>query len=166
MTGFPRMVRASTVSILALGSPHGDDQVAWRVADRLRRDPAYSDVVFSLDSPYQLLAHFAPDKATILIDACQTGKRPGTIVSVSENRLDSLRSSGVSSHGGSVGEMIRLAEVLGRKPSKLKILAMELGACVPAGEMSAAVFSSIEQMEQEVRREIMRFMPDQILKIG
>jgi hypothetical protein len=68
MTRHPTAVR-----IVALGSPHGDDRVAWVVAERLASEPALRGSIFKIDSPYQLVDHFSAGCPVILLDACRSG---------------------------------------------------------------------------------------------
>ena len=58
------------VRIFALGSPHGDDQVARVIADRLSEDPLIRSITYRLATPWDLVELLEPDCSVIVIDAC------------------------------------------------------------------------------------------------
>ena len=59
--------------ILAIGSPHGDDQIAWCVADRLIRESPFRDRTECVASPWAVLDHLDASGPLIIIDACRSG---------------------------------------------------------------------------------------------
>lgn len=150
------MATSASHQILALGSPHGDDQVAWRVADKLSNDPALSDCVHKLTSPYELVGHFRTDLPAIVIDACHSGQPPGSVFRIDGDRLHELPAISSSTHGGTVADAIRLADALQCKPLPLVVLAVEIESSRPNQPLTATAYQSIDELEQHVRAEVAR----------
>lgn len=144
------------VRILALGSPHGDDQVGWCVADRLASDPDLAGCVFKLYHPLQMIEMFRDGRATLIVDACRSGAAPGTVRRLEADSLDELPTAGISTHGGSVAEVLRLAEALGRRPDSMVVLAVEVTESGPGGELTDSGRSAALRLERQVRLEVAR----------
>lgn len=152
------MICEQEVHIVALGSPHGDDQVAWRVAERLALDSTSIRVV-PLTTPWDLLEHLLQERRIIVLDACCTGAAPGTVFRINGLQLDHLPGDRFSTHGGSVAEIIKLATALGRRPQALVILAVEITSANPTSEISERGHLAITELERQVRRELSQWEP-------
>lgn len=117
------------ITIVGLGSPFGDDQVGWRVAEALRRRlPEGRARVLSLDRPGPaLLDEIAGRHVAILIDGAVTGEPAGTL-----HRLDAAQVTGAaatrSSHGLGVGHALQLGRALGILPRRLELYLVSLEA--------------------------------------
>ena len=68
------------VRVVGLGSPHGDDQAGWRLADWLqqRTMPEGVEVVVASDVP-DLLELCDGCQTMILVDACRSGQPAGSV---------------------------------------------------------------------------------------
>lgn len=142
--------------ILALGSPHGDDQVAWSVAANLANDPQLATRVFRVTSPWNVLDHLANDRRVIVMDACCGGGSPGNLIRLGPQDLDRLPNTRRSTHGGSLAEVLRLAQALGRTPAELILLAVEIGATDPVADMTEPARDAVRVLERSVRSELQR----------
>jgi hydrogenase maturation protease len=126
---------------VGIGSPHGDDQAGWFVADHLRRQVnSLSDVlVRRAIVPMDLLDWLDGVDHLHLCDACQSGAAPGKLLrwqwtgahdrSSDEDApgpfhgLSALRSTG--SHDCGLGQTLLLAERLRRLPSQVTVWGIE-----------------------------------------
>lgn len=121
-------------TVLALGSPHGDDQVAWHVVDRLADTKEFQVAAVKIASPFEIAAHVDAGLDMIVIDACRFGAAPGTVLRFEEHDLERLQLGVASTHGGSLTEGLQLAKALGRRPARLTVLAVEIESSFPNGD--------------------------------
>ncbi len=139
------------IKILALGSPHGDDQIAWHVAERLQRDPRLAGLVHKISTPWDLIDHAQAGTRLILLDACRAGLSPGTIVRSNECQLKELEDRRCSSHGGTVSSCLQMARALGRDYKEALIVAVEIEAPSVGPDLSATFDRAAAALESEVR---------------
>jgi hydrogenase maturation protease len=145
----------TTLSILGVGSPFGDDRVGWLAVDLLAANPnvirsAGQIVVRRLDRPgMQLLAEFGISKALILIDAMCSGALPGTIRRMQAEELCTTRTL-FSSHGLGVAQAVGLARQLGGLPTEFVCFGLEVGNAQMDPDLSAAVMAALPQLVEQV----------------
>lgn len=120
--------------VVGLGSHHGDDQVGWRVAERLaERGNADYHVKFAR-TPSELLTwlHEGGCERLVLCDACNGAGTPGSVHRwrwpSDVLALETCRSS----HDLSLVEVLVLAARLNRLPKYVWIWGVELAAAAPA----------------------------------
>jgi hydrogenase maturation protease len=132
--------------VLAVGSPHGDDQAGWQVVERLQREPVEGIEAILVRTPLELLEHLKPRAALVIVDACRSGAEPGTILRTEwpDSRLGGC--DGPSTHGFGVVRVLELAAALGRLPSRVVLLGVEANACGPAGKVSPAVTHALDEL--------------------
>jgi len=152
----------ANVSILALGSPHGDDRAAWEVAARLQRDPALAPVVTTIATPWDVLEHLRPGMRCLILDACRAGAPVGTVVERREDDLAGGHRSACSTHGGELADVLRMARALGRSAEEIVVLAVEIGDPEPGAqsagpEMSGPVERALARLEQAARANLSRW---------
>lgn len=154
------MAASTAFQVLALGSPHGDDQVAWKVADKLAGDKAVSArglQVHKLASPFELPGYLKTGRPTIIIDACRCGSPVGTVVRFDDGCWDELPATYSSTHGGTVRDALRLAEALDARPAVLVVLAVEIDSAEPGRALTHSGRQSVESLEQRLRAELARW---------
>jgi hydrogenase maturation protease len=141
------------VRVVAVGSPHGDDQAGWQLIERLRQEEVPGLEAACVPEPLGLLDHLEGCEALVLVDACRSGAAPGTIVRLDwpDPRLEACGSA--STHGFGVARVLALAATLGRLPSRVVILGIEADACRPGAEISPAVTDALESLQRLVLRE-------------
>jgi hydrogenase maturation protease len=139
----------AVVKVVGLGSPHGDDRAAWRVVEMLQAPEAVA-----LGEPSRLLEHLDGCAKLVLVDACRSGRPPGTILRLSLPHAALGTFPGRSSHGLSVGAVLALAEQLGRLPPALVLYAIEAQSCEPNQELSPAVSAALAELCRRVRQEL------------
>lgn len=141
------------IRILALGSPHGDDQVAWVAGRLLQELPEAVHPVFFLNSPWDIPEHLAQAQLVIVLDACQSESPLGTVQRWTRDNLEELPTSRTSTHAGSLCEAIQLAQVLGHT-AEVVVLGVEIAACQPMTEMSEAAQRGADALVSAVDAEL------------
>jgi hydrogenase maturation protease len=150
---------------IGVGSPHGDDQAAWRIVERLLNR---AEVESSLDAlrivavadPLHLLEHIDPCDRLIVVDACRTGAPPGT---VSQFRWPDARIAhqhGRSTHGCDIAMALKLAEALDKLPDEVVLFGIEIEACRPGTDLSSSVVAGLDALERNLLREIQGLPPE------
>jgi hydrogenase maturation protease len=148
------MPRSLDPIVLALGSPHGDDRIAWTIADRLSADPAFHWTCVRLTSPWDVIPHFQANRPTIIIDACRSGAPAGTIHRLTAQELPAQPGMSASTHGGTLVDALRLAESLGYDVLQAVIFAVEMDACQAGAPLSASVRRAAEELAVRIRDEL------------
>jgi hydrogenase maturation protease len=152
---------------VGVGSPHGDDQAGWIIADQLRSHvDSVSDVVVRLAGvPTDLLDWLDGVDHLHLCDACQTGVPPGTLRRwewpITENARSSdkngprpigsfgaLRSSG--SHDWGLGQTLQLAERLRRLPPRVTLWGIEGRHFGPQDSLSTEIGAALSAIVGEI----------------
>lgn len=155
--GCPRAARSKLVVdggtglIAGLGSPHGDDQVGWRVVDELGDCRIRNLRVVRLSSPLELLNHLEDCRWLIVVDAMRGGGEPGAVTRFGWPHPAINAGTGRSSHGVDLGAALRLANELGRLPARVVVFAIEMQGC----EIGAALSDSVARALPTLRRQIL-----------
>lgn len=124
--------------IVGIGSPHGDDQIGWRVADRFASSTEQDHIdVRRAKSPVDLLDWLEDVRRLVICDSCRGLGRVGAMrrwkwpaPEISEIALS-------GTHTLSLPAVLALAKTLGRLPDDVLIWAIE-GATSNAGQMASA----------------------------
>lgn len=117
--------------VICLGSPHGADALAWRLADaleaRLAAAAAGGDVpeFVRCASPAQIGGLFAGADAIVILDAV-VQLPAGTLRELTAAELEDQRAH--SSHGVGLATVLALARALGDLPERVTILGLGVGA--------------------------------------
>ena len=118
--------------MIGIGSPHGDDQLGWRLAEELARSGRSGVLARAVSTPIDLLDHLDGCDALIVIDACDAGLAPGAVV-VHEWPVAIEACGRASSHGLGVDSVLRLAGSLGNLPARVVLIGVQKTRCEPAG---------------------------------
>jgi hydrogenase maturation protease len=139
--------------VIGLGSWHGDDQVGWRLVESLCSCSQPVAPAFAVDEPIRVIDYLDDCDHLVIVDACRSGAKPGTIVRLvwPDANLGQLRSE--SSHSFGLNASLRLAEKLDKLPSRVVIYAVELGQCLPARKLSKEVECALPRLKQRVLQE-------------
>jgi hydrogenase maturation protease len=133
----------------------GDDAVGLEVAERLRAQASGVEVVTCEREPWRLLDAWAGADLALIVDAVSSGAEPGTVhrFDATERAVPSSVFRG-STHAFGVGEVIALAQALGRLPGRLLVYGIE-GEKFTAGEgLSPAVAAVVESVTSELLEEV------------
>jgi hydrogenase maturation protease len=143
--------------VVGLGSHHGDDQVGWRVAERLaeRVDADYHVKVARTPSALLAWLHEGVCERLVLCDACNGAGTPGSVHRwrwpSDVLALETCRSS----HDLSLVEVLALAARLNRLPKHVWIWGVELAAAVPACDsLSPAVAVAVSHAAERIHAQL------------
>ena len=143
----------SRVLILGIGSPSGDDQAGWLVANALKEmgaDSIADVVVDKLDRPgANLVARFESADHVVLIDAMQSGEAIGTIRRFAQRDWPAY-SGGLSSHGFGVLGALLLARELGGLPERVDLYGIEIASANPGEVPGEAIRAAAQSLARQI----------------
>lgn len=136
--------------VVGVGSPHGDDQVGWRLADQLARGPSARIEAVAVKVPIDLIECLEGREALVVIDAARTGRSPCEITRLDwpEDRLETTCDR--STHGFGVAGALALAETLGRLPPKVVLLAVEVEDARGSGGLSPELQHGLPELGRRI----------------
>ena len=140
-----------SVRIFALGSPHGDDQVAWMIADRLSQDLTLQPLVHTLATPWDLVELLVPDCSVIVVDACVREATAGTVLRVNGSELATSPIARQSTHGGGLFESLELARALQRTIREIVVFAVAVESCEPGSELSESARCAVDDTLRQIQ---------------
>ena len=140
-------------TILALGSPHADDQVGWRLIERLTETGASPLASVRIASPWDIVPYMQSGGAWIIVDACRSGAPLGAVHRFTASELQCVPSDNRSTHGGSLREALDLCMALGYDLSRAQVYAIEIGDASPGGPLSPEVRQAAVQLADQLSQE-------------
>ena len=143
------------VRVIGVGSPHGDDAVAWAVIAQARARDWPPGVEFHQVDGGQRLLELLDGRGTLfLIDALAPTGSPGVVRRFvwPAPQLEVLRSG--STHDLRPAEALGLADSLGLLPSRVVVWGIE-GACFdPCADLSPTVAVAVPALVQAITEEL------------
>jgi hydrogenase maturation protease len=146
--------RKSAVRVLGVGSPHGDDQVAWKVVEHFRRKPIPGVDAIAVREPVRVLDHLEGCQRLVIVDATQSEAEPGTIIRPVWPAPEMHERSSRSTHGFGVDAVLKLADRLGWLPPSVVLIGIEIAACHPGTEVSPQVNGALPKLYETVLAEV------------
>ncbi len=142
------------VRVLALGSPHGDDQVGLRAAAALAPRPGLEVRRLGPPGP-ELVTWLAGAKGVVLVDAVRGAGPPGTLVRLEgEALLAAPPTRPLSGHAWDLGQVLALARTLDLLPPRVVFLGLEIGTAAPGADLSPAVARALPRLVQALEAEV------------
>ncbi len=163
------MTRQRTL-VVGIGSPHGDDQVGWLVAERLQHElPAGTDLRRA-SAPGQLLDWLSDVDRLYVCDACDAmGGELKQQSSTHTHRWEwpapvgmPVRSSG--SHSFGLPQALGLAERLGTLPDSVVIYGIPGRRFEAFAELSPELCRLLPDIAVEIARDILSSLPPAALE--
>lgn len=149
----------TVLRVIGVGSPFGDDQAGWLVANALQRAGlaerlAGGASIVALDRPgAHLMHHLAGADIVVLIDAVVSGAPVGAI-----HRFDATdrleRERLISCHGFGVASCLELARALGVLPPTVLIYGIEIGGALAHSAPSNWLHAAAEKLAQSICEEL------------
>jgi hydrogenase maturation protease len=130
----------------------GDDGAALLVAERLRE--LGIDTQVQVGEPLALIEAWSAADEVIVVDAVVTGVSVGTVQVWDEQLPSALISAPASTHGLGAAEAIKLAQVLRRLPSRLRVYGIEGRHFAPGTDVSNEVQQAVERVVQKIAAEV------------
>jgi hydrogenase maturation protease len=147
----PRPVR-----VVGVGSPRGDDGLAWEVVRRLRNrtDVPPGIELHMVEGGHHLLDVLDGRGTLLLIDAVVTMAQPGTIHRFEwpDERIEALRPG--TTHDLRPAESLRLAAALGIAPSRAVVFGVEVQSTDPQPGLSPSVAAAVPDLVQRLADEL------------
>lgn len=151
------------IKVLGIGSPFGDDQVGWDVADALQQQIAMCpniDLLVSIekhDRPgIRLIELMSGAHTVFIIDAIKSGSEIGVIHRFRNQDIFALENR-LSTHDMGVSEVLQLGNVLNALPDNIILYGIEIDSTVPGATLSRRVESAIEQLVVQLKNEIISY---------
>ncbi|MDB5339353.1 MAG: hydrogenase maturation protease, partial [Planctomycetaceae bacterium] len=141
--------------VIGVGSPHGDDQIGWMIADAVLLLAADVCHVYKVASPLEILDRIDGTEWLGICDACRGAGSVGDWKSWAwpDQQIISQEFSG--SHGIGLPATLDLATRLGRLPETTMIWGVEIGDCHPGDAVSASASAAIPVIANAILRELM-----------
>lgn len=147
---------ASTMCVVGLGSPQGDDQIGWLIADALDAQGIIDVFVRKAASPADLLNWIGEVEWLGICDACRGAGTVGDWFCWSWPGLAIDQHTFAGTHDVSLRAVLNLAATLGQAPPVIKIWGIEVGSCGPGEPVSMTLLSRIPQIVESIRHETNR----------
>lgn len=144
---------APATLVIGVGSPKAGDDCAGRmVARRLAAcDARDFEVAENFGETTSLVSLFDGRRRVILVDACQSGREPGSVIrfDIADGPLP-VQLGGISSHGFGAGAAIALASALGLLPAEMIVYAIEGEKFDPETPPSRVVCDAAARVAAEI----------------
>jgi|CXWL01.1.fsa_nt_gi hydrogenase maturation protease len=141
--------------LVGLGSPVGDDQLGWLVADLIATSNTLNHLEIRLaDSPSDLLDWLEDIDRLVICDACRGLGRVGEVRRWNwpTPELPVLAWSGT--HDLSLPAVLMLAQRLGRLPEQVVVWAIEGAASGAAENLSAELSTAVSALVNRIIEEL------------
>ena len=149
----------STLRILGIGSPSGDDQAGWLTVDALLAEGVHTEgevTIDKLDRPgAQLIGLLGGAARIILIDAMQSQDAVGRMRHFGVEDWPAYR-HGLSSHGLGVLDALALARELGNLPPRVDLYGIEIGSANPGEAASQPIHAAARQLARTIAADLKR----------
>ncbi|MBY0377010.1 MAG: hydrogenase maturation protease [Gammaproteobacteria bacterium] len=137
----------SKIAVIGVGSPFGNDSIAYRTIECLKQEPDFRAHLHYYDRPgWYLLNCMKPFDTVHLVDAMISSKPPGTLYRYEDIHAFKHNQNLLSSHGFGLAETLLLGEALNELPTKLIIHGIEISLDSDAIECLGLV----AQIKQEI----------------
>lgn len=147
---------AAPIRVIGVGSPLGDDALAWQVVQKAQQEKAWGDKIefHALEGGQRLLDILDGRGALVMVDALAPPVPPGTIHRLEwpNPRLKALRPG--TTHHLSPAEALELADTLGLLPPRVVIWAIAGEAFDPQAGLSSAVAAAVPELVRGVVAEL------------
>ena len=144
------------VLFVGIGSPHGDDQAGWLVADLLSLavNDHHHVAIRKAKSPIDLLHWLDGVQALIVCDACRGLAQAGDVARWEWPAEELNDVAWMGTHDVSLSSALALAECLQRLPARVIIWAIEGKGCSAFETLSPAASNGISKVVERITGEL------------
>jgi hydrogenase maturation protease len=135
---------------VGIGSPHGDDQVGWRLVEGVSRAPGLAVEVYRASTPLDLLDYVGERSRVIVVDACRSGRPVGSVAVLRGEDVFLPALQAGSCHALGVAQALALAQALGRCQAELVLFAVDVGPAGPVGELSSELEAALPRLVRQL----------------
>lgn len=152
------------IKVLGIGSPFGDDQVGWRVAEALKDQISVHDnisqyvIIESHDRPGVRLIELMNEASTIfIIDAVKSNSKPGTIFRFKNNEIFESENR-LSTHGIGISQALQLGYALDALPDNIILYGVGVDIIEFGTTLSQPVERAIIKVVTRLKNEIIKML--------
>lgn len=142
--------------LIGVGSPHGDDQIGWLIADEVRLRIGDSCLVHKVGSPLEILDRIDDVDWLGICDACRGAGQVGDWNCWTWPDEHIIQSQFTGSHDFGLAATLQLATRLKRLPDTVKIWGIEIGSSQAGDSISLPARNTIPRVADAIRQEILR----------
>ena len=150
------MIWPHPIRVVGVGSPHGDDALAWAVVRDLREQQGLPpEIEFYMVEGGQRILDLLDGRGTLfLVDSVGASTTPGTIHRFDwpDQRIANLRPG--STHDLRPAEALRLAAALGIAPPRVLVFGIEIESLGPAPGLSPSVMAAVPELVRRLAVEL------------
>ncbi len=154
----------SIIQVIGIGSPFGDDQAGWKVANILRHNETFQASIQKhlqfeiLDRPgIGLLQSINKDATTIIIDALKSRSDIGKLHRYENPHIDAPEIL-LSTHGLGIIQALQLGAVLGELPKQIILYGIEIGEVMFDTQLSQPIQKAILELAEVVAKELQKLL--------
>ena len=150
-------------SVLVLGIGNlvmSDDGVGVRVVQVLQRSYSFPDNVKVIDGGtlgLDLLPMLENVTHLILVDAVDTGEKPGTMVRLEGEELPIALETKLSPHQMGLKDLLAVSELMGHSPGEMVLIGVQPGSIEMGVDMTAEVDAVLDEMVSKVLSELEKY---------
>lgn len=150
----------STGKVLVLGIGNlvmSDDGVGVRVVQRLQRKHHFPPWVEILDGGtlgLDLLPRLEGIERLIIVDAVETGEKPGTCVRLAGEQLPIALETKLSPHQMGLKDLLAVAELMGHSPREMVLIGVQPGSIEMDTELTADVEATVNILISNILNEL------------
>lgn len=137
-----------------------DDGVGVRVVQQLQRSYTFPENVNVVDGGtlgLDLLPMLENVTHLILVDAVETGRKPGTVVRLSGEELPIALQTKLSPHQMGLKDLLAVSELMGHAPREMVLVGVQPGCIEMGTEMTPDVEVKLDCMVSNVLSELEKF---------
>lgn len=153
MADMPPAGRAETL-VLGIGNlVMSDDGVGVRVVQRLLQEYRFPDGVEVLDGGtlgLDLLPWLEGVERLIVVDAVETGNKPGACVRLTGEELPTALETRLSPHQMGLKDLLSVARFTGHTPQEMVLIGVQPGNITMDSELTQAVSSRLDELIQNI----------------
>jgi hydrogenase maturation protease len=143
-----------TILVLGIGNlVMSDDGAGVRVVQELQkryRFPPHVEIMDGGTLGLDLLPRLEGIERLLVVDAVETGGKPGTLVQLSGEELPIALQTKVSPHQMGLKDLLAVAELMGHAPREMVLVGIQ-PACIEMGdELSPNIAGQLEEMIDNV----------------
>ncbi|MEX0818027.1 MAG: hydrogenase maturation protease [Pirellulaceae bacterium] len=141
--------------IVGVGSPHGDDQAGWLVAEQLAETLDQDDVeVRKATAPAQLLDWLDGTDRLIVCDACHGLGRIGQVRRWTWPDRELADAVWAGTHDLALPAVLQLVDRLGRLPQSMVVWSVEGAASNTPATISSEVAAALPRLIADIANEV------------
>jgi len=139
-------------SVLVLGIGNlvmSDDGAGVRVVQELQKRylfPSHVEIMDGGTLGLDLLPKLEGIERLLVVDAVETGGKPGTLVRLSGEELPIALQTKVSPHQMGLKDLLAVAELLGHSPREMMLIGIQPASIEMGDELSPRVAERLEEM--------------------